>query len=220
MKNYAIILASGSSSRFGDKLPKQFAKINGKTILEMSVEAFEKNQNITDIIVICNPDFEDLTKKILNKNFSKIIKITPGGKTRQESSAIGTNYVKEDDANVLIHDAARPFVTQKIINDCILALKKFDAAGVAVESNDTIIQVNQDGFIEKIPQRNLLRRIQTPQAFKASIIKKAHALAQKYKDIFVTDDCGLVLLSGLAKIFVIQGDECNIKITHKSDLPN
>ena len=72
MKNYAIILASGSSNRFGDKLPKQFAKINGKTILELSVEAFEQNKNITDIIVICNPDFLDLSKNYIIKNVYKL----------------------------------------------------------------------------------------------------------------------------------------------------
>ncbi len=220
MKNYAIILASGSSNRFGDKLPKQFAKINGKTILELSVEAFEKNKNITDIIVICNPDFLDLSKEILGEKFSKIIKIASGGKTRQQSSSIGVSYVKEDDANILIHDAARPFVTQKIINDCILALNEFDAAGAAIDSNDTIVQLNEEGFIEKIPPRASLRRIQTPQAFKASVIKKAHELAKSDKNITVTDDCGLVLHFKLAKIAVIQGDECNIKITRKEDLPN
>lgn len=218
MKNYAIILASGSSSRFGGELPKQFIEIDGKTILEHSVNAFEINENITDIIVVCNPDYIELSKEILNNKFSKIRHITTGGKTRQESSYIGVSLVEEDNANVLIHDGARPFVSQKIINDCIEGLKKFDALGVAIESNDTMIKLDEKGFICEIPQRASLRRIQTPQCFKADIIKKAHELAKEDKSLVVTDDCGMVLHFNLAKIAVIEGDNANIKITHQSDL--
>jgi len=218
MKNYAIILASGSSSRFGGELPKQFIKIDGKTILEHSVNAFEINENITDIIVVCNPDYIELSKEILSNKFSKIRHITTGGKTRQESSYIGVSLVEEDNANVLIHDGARPFVSQKIINDCIEGLKKFDALGVVIESNDTMIKLDEKGFICEIPQRASLRRIQTPQCFKADIIKKAHELAKEDKSLVVTDDCGMVLHFNLAKIAVIEGDNANIKITHQSDL--
>ena len=218
MKNYAIILASGSSSRFGGELPKQFIEIDGKTILEHSVNAFEINENITDIIVICNPDYIELSKEILSNKFSKIRHITTGGKTRQESSYIGVSLVEEDNANILIHDGARPFVSQKIINDCIDGLKKLDALGVAIESNDTMIKLDKNGFICEIPQRASLRRIQTPQCFKADIIKKAHKLAKEDKTLVVTDDCGMVLHFNLAKIAVIEGDNTNIKITHQSDL--
>ena len=218
MKNYAIILASGSSSRFGGELPKQFIEIDGKTILEHSVNAFEINENITDIIVVCNPDYIELSKEILSNKFSKIRHITTGGKTRQESSYIGVSLVEEDNANILIHDGARPFVSQKIINDCIDGLKKLDALGVAIESNDTMIKLDKNGFICEIPQRASLRRIQTPQCFKADIIKKAHKLAKEDKTLVVTDDCGMVLHFNLAKIAVIEGDNTNIKITHQSDL--
>ena len=218
MKNYAIILASGSSSRFGGELPKQFIEIDGKTILEHSVNAFEINENITDIIVVCNPDYIELSKEILSNKFSKIRHIITGGKTRQESSYIGVSLVEKDNANVLIHDGARPFVSQKIINDCIEGLKKFDALGVAIESNDTMIKLDEKGFICEIPQRASLRRIQTPQCFKADIIKKAHELAKEDKSLVVTDDCGMVLRFNLAKIAVIEGDNANIKITHQSDL--
>ena len=100
MKNYAIILASGSSSRFGGELPKQFIEIDGKTILEHSVNAFEINENITDIIVICNPDYIELSKELLLNKFSKIRHITTGGKTRQESSYIGVSLVEENEANI------------------------------------------------------------------------------------------------------------------------
>ena len=173
MKNYVIILASGSSNRFGDKIPKQFIEIEGQTILEKSIDAFEKNSNITDIILITNPDYIEYTQNLVKGKFSKLRTIHAGGKTRQESSAIGVSLIKEPNANVLIHDAARPFVSQEIITNCIKALETNKAVGVAINSNDTIIKVDENGFIKEIPNRNFLRRIQTPQCFKLDIIKTA-----------------------------------------------
>ena len=218
MKNYAIILASGSSNRFGDKIPKQFIEIEGQTILEKSIDAFEKNSNITDIILITNPDYIEYTQNLVKGKFSKLRIIHAGGKTRQESSAIGVSLIEEPNANVLIHDAARPFVSQEIITNCIKALETNKAVGVAINSNDTIIKVDENGFIEEIPNRNFLRRVQTPQCFKLDIIKTAHQKALENPELTVTDDCGLVLHFNLAKIAVIEGDERNLKITHKSDL--
>jgi len=147
MKNYAIILASGSSNRFGDKIPKQFIKIEGQTILEKSIEAFEKNENITDIILITNPDYIEYTQNLVKDKFSKLRTIQAGGKTRQESSSIGVSLIEETEANVLIHDGARPFVSQEIITNCINALKTNNAVGVAINSNDTIIKLDENGYI-------------------------------------------------------------------------
>lgn len=117
MKNIAIILASGNGERFGENIPKQFFVFRGKTLLEHAIDAFEKNKNIDEIILVTNPKFRDLAEEILAKNsYKKISKLLNGGKTRVESSYIGTSEAP-DDANVLIHDAVRAFVTQKSIND-------------------------------------------------------------------------------------------------------
>lgn len=219
MKNYAIILASGSSSRFGGDLPKQFIKIDNKTILELSVEAFQKNENITDIIVVCNPLYIDLCEEILPKEiFTKVNTIITGGETRQKSSFIGVSLIKEKNAKVLIHDGARPFISQKIINNCLKKLDEIDAVGVAIPSNDTIIKVDENNYITEIPQRSSLMRIQTPQGFRASVIQEAHKLTNATPELTVTDDCGMVLHFNLSKIAIIEGEEKNIKITHQSDL--
>ena len=218
MKNYAIILASGSSNRFGGNIPKQFIKLDNETILEKSIKAFEINPNITDIIVVTNPDYLEMTKELLNDKFSKLKNIITGGATRQESSYNGVFSIHDNEGNVLIHDAARPFVTQEIINDCIEKLKTEKAVGVAINSVDTIVKINLDGYVEEIPQRNFLKRIQTPQGFYLETIKHAHDLARQDKTLLVTDDCGMVLHFNLAKIAIIPGDTCNIKITSKSDL--
>ena len=218
MKNIAIILASGTGERFGENIPKQFYQFEGKTILEHAIDAFEKNKNIDEIILVINPKFRDLAEEILNKNdYKKITKLLNGGKTRVESSNIGTSEAP-DDANVLIHDAVRAFVTQKIIDDNVEALKNYEAVGTAIDTVDTIIQVDENNIITAIPQRKFLKRVQTPQSFRAGLIKKAHQLALKDEDASFTDDCGLILRYNLAPIHIVEGDELNIKITHKNDL--
>ncbi len=218
MKNFAIILASGTGERFGEKIPKQFYQFRNKTLLEYSIDAFENNSNIDEIILVTNPNFRDLTEEILAKNnYRKISKVLNGGKTRVESSYIGTSQVPND-ANVLIHDAVRAFVTQKIIDDNIEALKKYEAVGTAIESIDTIIQVDENNVITAIPPRKFLKRVQTPQSFRANLIKKAHELALKDENASFTDDCGLILRYNLAPIHIVDGDEINLKITQKNDL--
>ena len=218
MKNYALILASGKGERFGGNLPKQFLKINKRTVLEYSIDAFENNPNIDCIIIVSNPDFLDLTSEIVNQNnYKKVIKILAGGKTRKDSSEIGINAIEEDDAKVLIHDAVRPLVTNRIIDDCIKALDEFDAVSVAVKSPDTIVTVDEKNIIQSIPNRNSVRRNQTPQCFKLKLIKQAHKLANE-QNLTVTDDCGLVINTMPAKIFAVDGEDTNIKITYPEDL--
>lgn len=219
MKTIAIILASGVGARLGLDIPKQFFEIRNKTVLEYSILAFQKHNNIDEIIVVSHPDYISRVKEIVqNGNYSKVSQIIAGGKTRQESSYNGVSAVEYANAKVLIHDAVRPFVTERIIDDCITALDEYKAVNVAVESSDTILEIDNDNCIKSIPQRKYLRRVQTPQGFDLQIIKKAHELALQKKDLFFTDDCGLVKEFDLAKIKVIEGEEFNIKITYPSDI--
>ncbi len=219
MKNYAIILASGTGERSGLDIPKQFVKIAGKTVLEHTLNVFQKNENIDNIIVVTHFSYTDFVRDLVKKNdFSKVCNVIKGGESRRESSFIGINAINEDDAKVLIHDAVRPFITSEIINNCIKALDNFKAVDVAITSADTIIKVDSNDIIEEIPQRNLLRRGQTPQAFDLKIIKKAHELANQADDIAVTDDCGLILHFKLADVYVVKGNDSNIKITYPIDI--
>ena len=216
MKNYGIILASGTGIRYGGDVPKQFVKIAGKTILEHTVEIFEKVQNIDEIIIVITPEYRNFAENILLKNsFKKVTKLLNGGETRKESSYIGISSIDEEEANVIIHDCARPFLTEKIIVDCINALEKYSAVDVAIPSADTIIEVN-DNIIQSIPNRKNLRRGQTPQCFKLSVIKKAHELSKN--DNNFTDDCGLIVKYNLGEVFVVEGDIENIKVTYPSDI--
>lgn len=215
MKNIAVILASGTGSRYGSDIPKQFVKINGKTILEYSVEAFEDNLDINEIIIVITPDYYSLAYDILKRNnYKKVVNLLKGGATRKESSKIAIDSICEKEANVLIHDCARPLINQKIITECINALYLHDAVAVAVESSDTIVEI-KDGVIKNTLDRKFLRRMQTPQCFKLSLIKKAHELV--LNDDNFTDDCGLVLKNNLSQIFIVEGDVNNIKITYPLD---
>lgn len=216
MKTYAVILASGTGNRFGGEKPKQFAKIGGRTILERSVDAFEKINEIDSIILVVTPEYKELAADIVQKNnYKKISKILGGGKLRKDSSSIGINSIKDNEANVLIHDCARPLVSERIIKECIEALQVHDAVGVAVPSTDTIIEV-KDSIITDVPKREYLMRIQTPQCFKLSLIKKAHEISKNDKDF--TDDCGLIVKYDLSKVYVVNGDIENIKITYPEDI--
>lgn len=235
LKNVAIILASGSGSRFGAQLPKQFAKLAGRRVVEHTLQAFESNDKIDEIILVIHPNYRHIGEELLlSGKFSKLKKLLNGGATRQLSSQIALNSLTQE-ANVLIHDSARPFVSQRILRDCVEGLRRFEAVDVAIECSDTIIEVQSgevksnsvltnshnktyDELISNIPQRSRLRSGQTPQCFRLSLIKRAHALAAKSPELSFTDDCGIVKHFNLAPILVVKGEQENLKITHKSDL--
>ena len=216
MKNYAVILASGLGSRYGHDLPKQFAKVAGKTVLEHTIDIFEHSGKIDKIILVITPEYRHLGEQILLKNkYTKVSNLLNGGATRKDSSWIGISAINEEEANVIIHDCARPFLSQRIIDDCITALDKHSAIDVAIPATDTVIEV-KDNFITNIPERAKLMRGQTPQCFKLSVIKKAHELAKNDQNF--TDDCGLVLKYNLGDVYVVNGDIDNIKITYPGDI--
>lgn len=218
MKNCAVILASGTGSRIGLDIPKQFYKLNGKTLLEYSIEAFNSHAEISSVVIVSNPDFIDLTQDIALK-YQKVRTIVNGGSTRQKSSYNGIKALEGKWVdNVLIHDAVRPFINHKIIDNCIKALKTYRAVNVAVAVSDTIIKTDENNIIKEVPERSLMKRCQTPQCFNYSVIKEAHELAINENYNSATDDCSLVLRYDLAPVYVTEGSEDNIKITYPSDI--
>lgn len=218
-KVYAIILASGKGERLNYSIPKQFIKIAGKTIIEHTIDTFQKNSLIDEIIIVIEPSFRNHMEEIvLHNSYTKISRILNGGATRRESSSIGVNAVTESNAKILIHDAVRPFISNDIINECVTALDRYDAIDVAIPATDTIIKTNSLNCIESIPERKFMMQGQTPQAFNSAVIKEAHSLALKDNNETVTDDCGLILKYRLADVFVVKGETRNIKITYIEDV--
>lgn len=216
---YALILASGSGSRSGLNYPKQFLEVSGKTILEHTLIAFENHKDITGIVLVCSEIYVNYCSQIIEKSkISKVIHVLAGGKTRQESSFIGLSSINQPNANVLIHDGVRPFVSSYIIDNCIKELKTYKAVCVAIKSSDTLVQINALGEIETIPNRDLFRRSQTPQGFDLALILNLHKQAIKANNSLLTDDCGLVINYSNEKIKVIEGSDLNLKITTPFDV--
>lgn len=220
MRNIAVILAGGSGSRFGADMPKQFLTVAGKMIIEHTLDAFEHHPLIDAIAIVSRADFVDEMKQMVERDgYKKVVAVLQGGKERYHSSLAAIDAFKDDDDRLLIHDCVRPLVSERIITDCIKALDKFEAVDVAVPTTDTIIELDEEGNICRIPQRRLLRNAQTPQCFRRGTIAKAFSLALADTAFFPTDDCSIVhkyLPDTLIK--VVEGDTTNIKITYKEDL--
>jgi len=222
-KNIAIILAGGVGSRFGFNIPKQFAKVAGKTIIEHTIELFQNNSLIDEICVVIKSEFIDNMENIIvNNNYSKVKKILKGGDERKDSSLVAIHSYslekESDDYNMIFHDAVRPFVTDKIIEECINALKHYLVVDVAIPATDTIIEV-QNSIIKNIPNRSDMMQGQTPQCFKLKTIKEAYDIAIKDPNLKTTDDCGIVkkYLSN-EEIYIVKGANDNIKITYEQDI--
>lgn len=217
--NIAVVLAGGVGSRLGMSLPKQFFKVAGKMVIEHAVDAFEKNELIDEIVVVINSHYTFMVEDmIIKNNWQKVKRILSGGEERYQSSLAAINaYQNFKNYNLIFHDAARPLISQRIINDVVHSLKKYNAVDVAINSADTIIEV-EDNIITAIPERAKMRRGQTPQGFKQSIIAKAYDLALQDGNFKATDDCGIVKkYLPEENIFVVNGEEVNMKLTYLED---
>ena len=220
MKNIAIVLAGGSGRRLGESLPKQFLKIAGKKVIEHTISVFQSHTLIDEIIVVSHPYYiREVESIVLANEFTKVKKILSGGNERYDSSLVAIKACSNDNDNLLFHDSVRPLVNERIIDDCIKALVKYNAVDVAISTTDTIIQVNDDNEIARIPSRTFLRNGQTPQAFKKWLISKAYKFALEDPNFKTTDDCGVVLrYLPEEPIFVVQGEQSNMKLTYKEDI--
>lgn len=220
MKNIAIILAGGTGNRLNAGIPKQFIKLAGKTIIEHTLYTFQKNECIDEIAIISNKDYLHTVEEMVIRNrFTKVSKILHGGKERYDSTLAALNAFSEE-ANLLIHDAVRPLVSDRIIHDVVEALEKYEAVDTALPTIDTIIEVDENyDFIKNIPNRHLLYRSQTPQAFKTHILKKAYEIALQDPNFQTTDDCGVIKkYLPEVKIKIVTGENRNIKLTYPEDL--
>lgn len=217
-RNIAVILAGGVGERLGMSTPKQFFKVAGKMVVEHTVDVFERNPRIDEIAIVSNPmlisDFENI---VLRNKWRKVKKILKGGKERYDSSLSAIRAYQDEDVNLVFHDAVRPLVSQRILNDVIDALKDHRAIDVAIPSADTIIEVDDKGYISSIPDRSKLRRGQTPQAFDRQLIADAYERALKDPQFKTTDDCGVVRKYSDEPVFVVRGEESNMKLTYRED---
>jgi 2-C-methyl-D-erythritol 4-phosphate cytidylyltransferase len=227
LRNVAVILAGGTGTRVGLSIPKQLIKIAGKTIIEHTIAAFEASPLIDEIVILMTPGHLDPVRAIVqNGGYDKVSQIVEGGQTRNESTSRALDALGTDECNVLFHDAVRPLVSQTIIGDVVAALATHQAVDTAIPSADTVVQVHDTPVdhtgaetISDVLQRSLLRRGQTPQAFRLSVIRRAYELAWKDPDFTATDDCTVVLrYLPEVPIAVVTGHDRNMKVTEPIDV--
>lgn len=219
-RRIAVILAGGSGTRLGGNCPKQFLKVAGKKIIEHTVDVFEANTQIDEIAIVCKEEFTDDMEQLVVKNeYKKVAKILTGGKERYHSSLSAIAAYPDDTDCLIFHDAVRPLVNDRIIDDCIRALDKYNAVDVAIKTTDTIISVGPEGTIRDIPPRPQLRNGQTPQCFRRGTIRKAYELALADPDFTTTDDCGVVCrYLPDEPVYVVDGEVFNMKVTYIEDV--
>ena len=239
MTNIAVILAGGIGARVGGNTPKQLLPLqDGKSVLEHAVDAFEQSPHIDEVCIVMHPDYIMHAEQMLLANaWQKVHHIIPGGKERWESSVnairrLGDKAIRREangeEVNLLLHDAARPFVSQEIISRVCGALEQHEAVTVAIPSTDTVYEMI-DGQVGRIPARSTIMRAQTPQAFRLNLIAEAYtkALGADISDeqacaachLPATDDCGIVHEHmPEVEIYIVEGEEQNKKITFKEDI--
>ncbi len=221
MRNIAVILAGGVGSRMGYATPKQFLELAGRPVIAHSIDVFASHAAIDEVAVVVHPEWRGHMEEIAAANhWEKLKKIIDGGDERYRSSmnAVAACQEEPDDTNLLFHDAARPWVSGKIITRVLEALRTYEAVGVAIPSADTVWEV-EDGAVREIPDRSRMWLAQTPQAFRLPLIREAYRRAIKDPKFQATDDCGVVLryMPG-ASICPVEGDLRNMKVTAPQDL--
>ncbi|MGN1418301.1 MAG: 2-C-methyl-D-erythritol 4-phosphate cytidylyltransferase [Acutalibacteraceae bacterium] len=222
---YAVIAAGGIGSRMGnmDK-PKQYLMIKDKPIIVHTVEKFFINSRFEKVIILCPNQWVNYTKEVLAKYLPKNDKVLvlKGGSTRNETIMNAVRYIEEtdglDDETIIVtHDAVRPFVTARIIDENIEAALKYGATDTVVPATDTIVESKNGEVISDIPDRSKLYQGQTPQAFKAKMLKELYeGLTDDEKNI-LTDACKIFSMKGHA-VHLVDGEVHNIKITYPYDL--
>lgn len=218
MKNVAILLAGGSGNRFGADKPKQFLIMNGKTILEHSIEAFHCSDLIHRIVIVVHRDYIDEVKH-LSASYPKVTDVIPGGCERYESSLHALEVCTDGDEYLLFHDAVRPFVSQVLIARLIEAGEGVRCVAAAMPSTDTIVRATPDGKLAETLKRSELWNMQTPQCFPQTVIRKAYELGLQDPSFSTTDDCGVVMrYLPDVPIQLVPGEAGNIKITYPEDL--
>lgn len=219
IRNIAVVLAGGIGSRLGLSTPKQFYKVAGRMVIEYTVDTFEHNAHINEIAIVGNPHYVTDIKDIVQRNgWQKVKKVLKGGSERYNSTLAAIRAYDNEEVNLIFHDAVRPLISARIINDVCKALLTHEAIEVAIPSADTIIEV-EDGHIYSIPDRSRLWRSQTPQAFRRSLIARAYECALRDPTFCVTDDCSVIVkYAPQTPIYIVRGDESNMKLTYKDDL--
>ena len=218
-KNTAIVLAAGQGKRMNSKVQKQFLELGGKPLLYYSLKCFQDSGMIRDIILVTGAESVPFCKEEIVEKYglTKVTKVIPGGKERYDSVYEGLLSCENSDF-VLIHDGARPFITEEIIRRGIQGVEKTGACVIGMPSKDTVKIADTQGYVAETPERSSVWTIQTPQIFEYNLIREAHEKIRCRDMSAITDDAMVVEQETGVKIVLVEGSYKNLKITTPEDL--
>lgn len=222
---FGVILAGGIGSRMGNvEKPKQYLSIGGKPIIVHTVEKFTICGDFEKVIVLCPKPWIEHTINILKKykvDMNHIV-VIEGGATRNETIMNSIRYIEkefilDEDTVIVTHDAVRPFITYRIIQDNIVAAEKYGACDTVIPATDTIVESMDNKIISAIPDRSKMYQGQTPQSFKALKLKKLYETLTDEEKNILTDAAKIFVIKG-EDVCLVNGETSNIKITYPYDL--
>lgn len=220
MKNVAILMAAGQGLRVGGDLPKQFVRVGDKMLLEYALQTFHKHPRIDEIVVVLPAQCDEEIQPYLQTHYPKIKRLVEGGKERFQSSwnAIQVFENRRED-NLLLHDAARPGLSEHIIDEILDVLEENQAVVTAMPATDTILRVDDDMAIRETLIRSELYYAQTPQAFRAGLLYDCFLKLFDSQCFLPTDESGVVAhFRPDVKIRVVKGESKNFKVTYPEDV--
>lgn len=223
---YVEILAAGKGARMGNTdLPKQFLLLGDKPIVIHTIEQFILNNKIDKILILCSKQWLSYMKDLLKKHNlgnENVIVVESAGNNRNETIMDGCNFIENEygitkDDIIITHDAVRPFINQKIINENLKTIKTCDAVDTVISATDTIVESINGKEISDIPERNKMFQGQTPQTFKLKELIGVYNSLKKDEKENLTDACKMFVLKNKT-VKIVEGDSLNIKITVLNDL--
>ena len=221
---YAVIMAGGTGTRVGGERPKQFLELEGQTVLTYTTAKFAAFSGFSGILVTTPAEWEAETARLTAAAFPERndIFIVPGGATRNDTLMNAIDFIEEkfsldDETVVVTHDCARPFVTEEIIRANLEAGQAFDASTTAVPATDTIMESKDGRLVSSVPDRAHMYQVQTPQTFRAKMLREQYRSLSDSEREILTDACKIMHLNG-TPVHIIPGDPANFKITYPSDL--
>lgn len=216
MNIYAVIVAAGSGERFGDGGLKPLTPLAGMPMVAWAVKRIGDRRNITGIALVVPPGHEDEMRAGMDGHGGGDVDIwVEGGETRQDSVCNGIDALPPEATHVIVHDAARPCLTDTLLQHMLDALQTHGAVVPAVPATDTLVR-EVDGRLERVVDRTHVVGVQTPQAFDLELLRRAHANAQA-KGLMLSDDGSLVLALD-EEVVMVRGERTNIKVTYPEDI--
>lgn len=221
MKRVALIFAGGTGQRMGAEIPKQFMKVQGREIIVHTLEKFDVNENIDEVIVCCIEDWIPYLNKLVSRyDLEKVVSVIPGGNSGQDTIFKGLQEAKTryENAIVLIHDGVRPLITEDTIDRCVDAVEKFGSAITVTPAFETPV-ISYDGEnVEEMPLRKHVYTAQAPQAFYLNDVYNLHLVERQVNPNYdgIVDSCGLFFKNGI-KCHLVEGNRGNVKVTTPED---